>query len=249
MTPFLPIRNHEDPKDLMATLLNEQSPRGKILAFETLLSTLPTSSLGNQSDLGKARGEHLNSDHAQANAVSVDDLSLNGFLRELWQTETDANVTCHYYKRLVDIQVIVTTGAVSDEKADASHCAGLAIISKTTVEAPDIAHAIGSISDSRPTQIQAFEKRSGPKSSGPGRSFASYELCSDPLPDPEHTVIQSSDFYLLGDRSCGAWATCEPISKTPTQVCWKFSMQGHDERPLNSVGMSEGILRYTVAKK
>lgn len=97
--------------------------------------------------------------------------------------------------------------------------------------------------------------QSGPKPSGPGKSFSQwYMLCSrDP---PPGYVIENAFFKLVGDRSCGGWANCgeDSASRSAIQVCWKFQMQGHEEwagahfGPFevsgrsSSVAASEGIL-------
>jgi hypothetical protein len=99
--------------------------------------------------------------------------------------------------------------------------------------------------------------RSGPQASGPGKAFSQwYTLCSrNPPPD---YVIEKDSFRLVGDRSCGGWANCEKESSSPTQVCWKFQMQGHDEwgRPFpigsgggSGVAFSEGMLTVVWAPK
>ena len=99
--------------------------------------------------------------------------------------------------------------------------------------------------------------RSGPQPSGPGKAFSQwYTLCSsNPPPD---RLVQTDSFRLVGDRSCGSWANCEKVSSSPTQVCWRFQMQGHDEweRPFylgagggSGVASSEGILTVVWAPR
>lgn len=116
-----------------------------------------------------------------------------------------------------------------------------------------------------PTPSPAKEKitevyRSGSLPSGPGKAWSQfYTLCSrDP---PPGYVIESATFKLVGDRNCGAWANCSEDSRTPTQVCWKFQMQGHDEwasarfGPFevgggsSGIASSEGILTAAWAPK
>jgi hypothetical protein len=70
--------------------------------------------------------------------------------------------------------------------------------------------------------------RSDELPSGNCKDFSGwYSLCS---PDnPEGWTIVSQVFQLIGDRSCSGWANCEVVSKTPTKICYRFRMQGHDE--------------------
>ena len=74
--------------------------------------------------------------------------------------------------------------------------------------------------------------RTAPVVSGEGASFsAPYELCSDSQPGaiPEGFEIKGSEFRLEGDRSCGAWSTCQQSVSTPARACWAFRLQGHGE--------------------
>lgn len=90
-------------------------------------------------------------------------------------------------------------------------------------------------------KIYSKDFRSGKKQSGVGKNFSTwYELCSGEL--PEGAVIKSSIFRLEGDRSCGSWAECEQTVDTTSQVCWKFRLQGYEEKWLDSRANSEGIL-------
>jgi hypothetical protein len=87
---------------------------------------------------------------------------------------------------------------------------------------------------------------SGAKASGEGKGWSEwYQLCG--VVPPGYTLA-SGEFRLVGDRSCGAWAECEETQKTNDQVCYRFRMQGHDERFAPRVASSEGILRI-IAKR
>ena len=96
---------------------------------------------------------------------------------------------------------------------------------------------------SAPTE-QSFVVQSGPKLSGVMKAFSEpYELCGNAPPGYK---IKSSDFRLVGDRSCGAWSECTETKKTDAQVCWQFRLQGHDELPYPGQRTSEGVLRVTA---
>jgi len=81
---------------------------------------------------------------------------------------------------------------------------------------------------------------SGPRLSGAGSNFSDwYTLCSELLANARITNVA---FSLSGDRRCGAWANCRESSRTQTQVCFQFQMQGHNEWPAPGQASSEGIL-------
>lgn len=71
-----------------------------------------------------------------------------------------------------------------------------------------------------------------------------YNLCSAAKPDG--WTIVSQRFQLTGDRACNAWSTCAQTVNTPTQACYQFSMQGHDEECGHSgntgIHFSTGVL-------
>jgi len=97
--------------------------------------------------------------------------------------------------------------------------------------------------------------RSGPQISGAGKNFSEpYNLCSgDP---PRGYVIKSNAFLLAGDRQCGHWATCTETRNEATKVCWRFSLEGHEEQTgffkpgQSGQAYSEGVLTvvWTRAK-
>lgn len=242
-------------KDLMASLLTESSPRGKMLAFEALLSSLPVSSANSTGGVIQPISKLVGADR-QADADQLEFASLSVFLRQLWQTETDRTVRCYYYERLTNLKIVIRDNSAGQTSDGCFSTNPLASIASPQVSIPDVATIRSpepaSTGPTPPADVppRVFEKRSGPKPSGTGKAFSDkYELCSDPLPEPTNTVIVSSDFFLLGDRSCGAWSICESSIKEPTKVCWKFAMQGHDERPFNPISMSEGVLRYSVKSR
>jgi hypothetical protein len=89
---------------------------------------------------------------------------------------------------------------------------------------------------------------SGPKASGLGANWSSpYELCSEP--PPAGYTIDSVDFALRGDRSCGAWAECAESKRTADVACWTFRPQGHNEWIPPREAFSEGILKVTFVPR
>jgi hypothetical protein len=64
--------------------------------------------------------------------------------------------------------------------------------------------------------------------SGACKDFSTfYTICT---PDkPEGWTVVSQSFVLTGNRSCGAYSVCEPVTVTDKKVCWRYQMQGHDE--------------------
>ena len=78
-----------------------------------------------------------------------------------------------------------------------------------------------------------------------------YRVCSRPLPAGYRIV--SHRFVMRGDRRCNSWGRCRRTQVTPDRVCYRFQMQGHNERctPAGCVDNrsngqrdSEGVLRY-----
>jgi hypothetical protein len=70
--------------------------------------------------------------------------------------------------------------------------------------------------------------RSDELPSGACKDFSGwYSLCS--TDKAQGWTIVSQVFQLTGDRSCSGWARCEITTNTPTKVCYRFQMQGHDE--------------------
>jgi hypothetical protein len=102
----------------------------------------------------------------------------------------------------------------------------------------------------QPTTAQQPDRLSltyftGPQKSGSLKSFSDWYLaCSGPPPGQGYRIV-SDDFKLSGDRRCNAWSECVLAARTPTQVCWKFRLQGHDEWPPPGQADSEGILSVT----
>ncbi len=90
---------------------------------------------------------------------------------------------------------------------------------------------------------------SGPKPVGVGAAFSPwYELCSNALP-PGYKIA-NVDFKLSGDRSCDAAAECRPTVRTDQVACYKFRMQGHNEKvPFARPSLSTGILKVTLQKQ
>lgn len=81
---------------------------------------------------------------------------------------------------------------------------------------------------------------SQPRLSGAGANFSDwYTLCSEL---PATARITNVAFSLSGDRRCGAWANCRESTRSQSQVCYQFQMQGHNEWPAPGQASSEGIL-------
>jgi hypothetical protein len=76
--------------------------------------------------------------------------------------------------------------------------------------------------------------------SGAGGDFSPwYTLCSENK--PEGWTIADSTFELKGDRAGCAFAECEHTQNSPTKVCWRFRMQGHNEEVGFGHGGNTGI--------
>jgi hypothetical protein len=93
------------------------------------------------------------------------------------------------------------------------------------------------------------EVSSGARDSGRLKSFSNpYQLCLGPAPAGYSLVPGSDEFWLTGDRRCGAWSSCEVARRDNTDVCWSFRLQGHDEFLFNDgIRQSEGHLRARYA--
>lgn len=97
------------------------------------------------------------------------------------------------------------------------------------------------------TTTESLSFTSAPVPSGSGSNWSNWaELCSGSL--PPNAVIVSASFALSGDRSCGAWSECRQTSQTPTQVCYQFRMQGHNEWPAPGQALSVGNLKITISR-
>lgn len=69
---------------------------------------------------------------------------------------------------------------------------------------------------------------SGPKVSGAGKNWSDwYQLGVGEA--PRGYTIEQAEFWLSGDRSCGASAECRQMRKNDHRVLWEFRLQGHDE--------------------
>ena len=69
---------------------------------------------------------------------------------------------------------------------------------------------------------------SGAKVSGTGRSWSDwYRLGVGRA--PRGYTVQRAEFWLSGDRACGASAECREVTRNDEQVLWEFRLRGHDE--------------------
>jgi len=100
--------------------------------------------------------------------------------------------------------------------------------------------------DARPPHT--VESSSGKKLSGKGKDWSPwYDLRIGP--SPESYTVEKVEFWLTGDRSCGAWAECKEVTKNDNEVVWSFRLQGHDEWGAPPQAYSEGHLRVTYISK
>jgi hypothetical protein len=74
-----------------------------------------------------------------------------------------------------------------------------------------------------PTKI--VEASSGPKLSGSGKDWSEwYQVRIGAA--PAGYSVEKTEFWLSGDRTCGAWAECKELTKDETQVIWQFRLKG-----------------------
>jgi hypothetical protein len=85
---------------------------------------------------------------------------------------------------------------------------------------------------------------SGPRFSGNGYAWSAwYRLGVGKA--PAGYTIQKVEFWLSGDRGCGAWAECRELLRSDSEVVWKFRLRGHDEVGAPRKAVSIGHLRVT----
>ncbi len=148
-------------------------------------------------------------------------------LRRLASTTKD--VTCRTLA-LAALEKLASQGTVEEARA--------------AVAARAAAQSVVSLSSESSTQD--FIVSSGPKPSGAMKNFSDwYELCADA---PPGFRILKSDFRLVGDRTCGAWAECTQSLTSDQRTCWRFRLQGHDEAPPPGIRETEGVLHVSAKK-
>jgi hypothetical protein len=182
-------------KDLMPPLLDEKSPRGKVMAFEAIVSSLPQSggqsAAGNGASItgtpvrvGAARptASAASGMPQQENAnPSTADLRDAGpayaFLQTLWLTEPESPVKCYFGWRLRNLQIVL-----SDSTRSVADCGTYAYLIAATRAVASPAASTVSAAPLPPTPVveaRTIEKHSGMLPSGPGKQFsAPYKLCS-----------------------------------------------------------------------
>src|SRR5713101_718384 len=89
---------------------------------------------------------------------------------------------------------------------------------------------------------RVVEASSGPKLSGRGKDWSPWYQLKVGMASAGYT-IEKAEFWLSGDRTCGAWAECREVRKDDTEVTWEFRLQGHDEWNAPPQAYSEGHLR------
>jgi hypothetical protein len=66
---------------------------------------------------------------------------------------------------------------------------------------------------------------SGPKRSGAGNNWSQwYRLGAGKA--PSGYTLQNVEFWLTGERECGAGAECRELAKNDGQVLWEFRLRG-----------------------
>ncbi len=95
---------------------------------------------------------------------------------------------------------------------------------------------------------QVVEISSGPRLSGKGKDWSPWYRVRVGTAPAGYTM-EKAEFWLTGDRSCGAWAECKEITKNDTEVVWDFCLQGHDEWGAPPQAYSEGHLRVIYKLK
>lgn len=69
---------------------------------------------------------------------------------------------------------------------------------------------------------------SGRKVSGTGNQWSRWYRVGVGKGPTGYTLYRV-EFWLSGDRSCGAGAECREVVKNDRQVLWEFRLQGHEE--------------------
>ena len=92
------------------------------------------------------------------------------------------------------------------------------------------------------------EVSSGPKLSGSGKDWSEWYQVKIGAA-PAGYSVEKTEFWLSGDRTCGAWAECRELTKDEMQVIWEFRLQGHDEWGAPPQASSEGHLRVYYKRK
>jgi len=125
------------------------------------------------------------------------------------------------------------------------HSAIAAMVPHAHPLAPPAAAAI-TMAAAAPAKVVTLS--SGPKLSGAGKDFSEwYRLGAGAAPDGY--TVDKTEFWLSGDRTCGAWAECRELSKSDKEVVWEFRLQGHDEWGAPPQAYSEAHLRVTYKLK
>ena len=154
-------------------------------------------------------------------------VDITPLLSQVKDLEQDTKVRLYYCNRLFEAHVI-RTGSGRNECATQE------------VQQPEPAPSIAP-----PAQEETVS--SGPRPSGLGSEFSQpYELCTNAI--PSGMKILKQQFTLSGDRTCGAWSTCNMTTNTPERVCWQFTLQGHNEWFPPRPAFSSGVLKYAFGK-
>jgi hypothetical protein len=92
------------------------------------------------------------------------------------------------------------------------------------------------------------EVSSGKQLSGDGKNWSPWYSVRTPAAPAEYAVGKI-EFWLTGDRACGAWADCQQLVANEEGVVWQFRLQGHDEWGAPRQAFSEGHLKVIYQPK
>jgi hypothetical protein len=82
----------------------------------------------------------------------------------------------------------------------------------------------------------------GPKRSGAGKNWSQwYRLRAGKAPGGY--TLQNVEFWLTGDRACGAGAECRVVGENDAQVLWEFRLRGREETHATPQGTSVAHIR------
>ena len=156
-------------------------------------------------------------------------------------------------RSLTEIQAHQPPASTGKESSDRAAKAGYGKIdTKKTPSAPSRVKlhpgpSQSSLTGSAAPPPRIVEASSGSKLSGKAQQWSPwYEVRVGAA--PEGYTVEKAEFWLSGDRSCGAWAVCKETTKNDNEVIWQFRLQGHDEWGAPPQTYSEGHLRVTYKR-
>lgn len=85
---------------------------------------------------------------------------------------------------------------------------------------------------------------SGIKNSGAGKTWSDwYRLGVGKA--PTGYTVRKAQFWLTGDRACGALAECREMVRSDREVVWEFRLRGQNDRGEPKTVVSEAHIRVT----